>query len=59
MNGLKYRRRHGEISQAEVARAIGVSPSHYAKIERGEVQPKLQQLVMLAKFFEVSIEDLM
>lgn len=59
MKGLRYLRVSSETTQETVAEHIGVTPSHYSKMERGLVQPKMKHLVKLAKFFEVPIEDLM
>ena len=59
MRGLKYQRVTTFMTQAEVAKFLGITVSHYAKIERGEVVPNLPKLVKLAELFKVPIESLL
>ena len=59
MKGLKYQRVTSNMTQAEVATFLGLTTSHYSKIERGEVNPALVKLVKLAQLFKVPIEDLL
>lgn len=58
MRGLRYHRIINDMTQSQVAHYLKIGSSHYAKIERGEVQPKLVHLVKMAKLFECSIDDL-
>ena len=59
MRGLKYLRTSKGLTQQQVATATGLTQSHYAKIERGEVQPKMLVMVKMARLFEVSLETLL
>lgn len=58
MKGLRYQRITHDLTQAVVAHHLKLTPSHYAKMERGEIQPKLKHLVSLAKLFECTIDNL-
>lgn len=58
MKALRYRRLTSDMTQAAVAAYLKLTPSHYAKMERGTIQPKLRHLVQLAKLFECSMDDL-
>jgi transcriptional regulator with XRE-family HTH domain len=44
--GLRDRR---EVSQRRLAREVGVSPAYISRIERGERQPSLQTLEVIAR----------
>ena len=59
MRGLKYLRTSKELTQSQVAVAVGLTQSHYAKLEKGLVQPRTLVLVKLARLFEVSLETLL
>jgi transcriptional regulator with XRE-family HTH domain len=48
------RRRRG-FSQMDIVRKFEVSLSHYQKIERGDLDPRLTTLRKLADAFDVSI----
>ncbi len=45
------------ISQENVAVDLGITPSAYAKIERGETDPNLERLFEIATIFEVPVID--
>lgn len=47
------------LTQEQVAEKLGVSPSVYGDIERGDSDPKLSKLQKLAETFEVSLSDLL
>ena len=55
---LKEIRNISNMTQLEVARAIGVSRSFYANIENGQRSLGMDHLVMLAKLFNVSTDYL-
>ena len=55
---LRYRREAAKKSQAEAAEAIGITQSHYGKIERGALRLALEDAATLARLFECRIEDL-
>jgi len=55
---FKYLRKQKNISQTELADALGISRSKIASYEGRGVEPKLKLLVDIARYFDVSIEDL-
>ena len=55
---LQRMRERRRISRRIMSELCGLSPSMIAKYERGEKQPKLQTLIVLADFFECSIDYL-
>jgi repressor LexA len=57
MNIRYYRQRIG-LTQSEVAKRIGVSPSAYAMYERGEREPNIDTIYRLANIFDTSIDAL-
>ena len=48
-----------ELSQLDMVRKYGFSLSHYQKIERGDLDPRLSTLVKLAKAFRVPLTELL
>lgn len=46
------------LTQEQVAEKIGISPSVYGDIERGENDPKLSKLQKIAKAFEIELSEL-
>jgi len=56
---LKELRKEKEVSQAEVANAIGVSVSAYSNYEQGLREPSYDILKRLCKFFDVSADYLL
>jgi len=59
MNKLKYLRSLNKKSQNEIALAINMSQSNYAKIERAEVALTKYQANILANFYNVSMSYLL
>ena len=55
---LKELRQEKEIGQVELAKAVNVSKGIISLWENGLREPKLSNLVALAKFFDVSIDYL-
>ena len=55
---LKELRLEKGVGQIELAKAIDVSKGIISLWENGLREPKLSNLIALAKFFEVSIDDL-
>ncbi len=55
-NWIQTRRKLAGISQAEVAKILGVSRPTYIKLEKGESKPTEEQKSMLASIFGVSKE---
>lgn len=52
-------RKNARMSQAELARALGVSPSAVGMYEQGRREPAAATLVQLAKVFQVSTDYLL
>lgn len=57
-NRLQKMRERRRISRSVMSELCGLSKSVISKYERGERQPKLETLVILADFFECSIDYL-
>lgn len=47
------------VSDANVSNATGIPRSTFTDWKSGRSNPKLEKLLKIAKFFEVSVEDLM
>ena len=58
--GERYRelRRRRQLSQLDIVKNFDFSLSHYQKIERGELDPRLSTLQKLAGVFDVSLSEL-
>jgi putative transcriptional regulator len=48
---------HGEMKQADLAAAIGVTRQTLIAIEQGKYSPSLEVAFKIARAFEVSLED--
>ena len=59
-NGKKLRelRKEKNMTQKQLDNAIGFNNRTVCQLELGNYQPSLQKVVMIAKFFDVSIDDL-
>jgi transcriptional regulator with XRE-family HTH domain len=57
-NIRQLRKQYG-LLQKQVAEAIGVHPSNYNKIEKGERQLTIEMLVNLSKLFNCSVEEIL
>lgn len=55
---LKYLRNRNDEQQKELAEMVNVTAATICKYENGDVEPNLNTLVMLAKHFRVSLDDL-
>jgi len=47
------------LSQLDIVRRFEFSLSHYQKIERGDLDPRLSTLARLAECFDVSLSELL
>lgn len=56
---IKILREMNQWSQEEMAEKLAMSPSGYAKIERGEVKLYLDKLEKIANVFNVDVADLL
>jgi len=57
-DNLKYLRNEKQLGQVELAKAIGVSKGVISLWENGLREPNMYSLILLAKFFSVSIDEL-
>lgn len=55
---LKICRKNCNVTQKQVAVAIGTSEQNYQRYERGTQQPTLPVLIALADYFDVSLDYL-
>lgn len=57
-NDLKVWRAKRDVTQAELAEAVGVTRQTINSIERGRYDPSLELAFELAEYFDCRIEDL-
>ena len=57
-NELRVCRARRDISQGELAMAVGVSRQTIISIEKGRYDPSLELAFRLARYFGLSIEDI-
>lgn len=57
-NDLTVRRAKVDVTQAELAEAVGVSRQTINAIERGRYDPSLELAFDLAAYFDCRVEDL-
>ena len=55
---LKDLKEDADLTQKQVADLIGVSMNHYGKYERGETDIPLEKAIILAKYYNVSLDYL-
>ena len=55
---LKTLRERKKLLQKEVANAVGVHPSNYSKMEKGERDVSIEVADKLAKFYGISLDEL-
>lgn len=58
MNILKQLREEKNVSQAEVAKQIGITTSYYGMIEGCTRKPSLSVAIKLAKYFKKNVEKI-
>lgn len=58
VTNLKKIRQEQKIYQKDIAIAIGICPRSISNIERGEYNPSLETALLLARYLNVSVEDL-
>ena len=56
---LKELRKAKNVTQVNVAEAIGCVEQYYQKIEYGKIMPRYDKIEKLADFFEVSTDYLL
>lgn len=57
-NVRKYRFLKDEMTQQELAKALGVSRQTIVAIEKGQYSPSLELAFKLSKVFDMTIDDL-
>ena len=57
-NRLKEYRAKNGINQSEMGRLVGVSRQTISQIERGDYSPSVVLAIKIAKYFNVSVEDI-
>ncbi|MBQ4324361.1 MAG: helix-turn-helix transcriptional regulator [Clostridia bacterium] len=55
---LKDLREDADKSQAEIAKIIGTSQSYYAQYENGKRAIPLERMIVLAQYYNVSLDYL-
>ena len=55
MNRIRELRNLMNLSQSELAKVLGCNQTAVGKYERGELEPNIQTLITLSKFFQVSV----
>lgn len=56
---LKYLRKENGLSQPQLAKALNVSNGMISFWENGIYEPTASNIIAIAKFFQVSIDDLL
>ena len=56
---LRALREYYGLSYRQLGAELGYNNSHFAKIESGERMPSYELVVKIAKYFEVSFDELM
>ncbi len=57
-NPVKVYRKHRNLTQAELATAIGINVSHLSQIETGKREASTKIIVALAQALDVAVDDL-
>lgn len=56
---IRTARRSKNISQENIALELGITQSHYSKIENGKVEIKMSTLLQIASILEVDVKELL
>lgn len=56
MNRIKELRQDRDFSQATIAKVIGTTQQQYSKIELGRADINSEKLLLLADFYNVSVD---
>ena len=57
-NDIRERRLERDLSQGELAKAMGVSRQTINSIEKGRYTPSLPLALALARYFETTVEEM-
>lgn len=53
---IRSLREDNDLSQSQVAKVIGTTQQHYSKIETGKADIYGEKLILLARFYKVSVD---
>lgn len=56
---IRHFRKAAQLTQAQTAERLNLSPLHYGRLERGERQASLKQLATISDVLNTSIESLL
>lgn len=57
-DSIRYTREKFKITQEELAEKVGISVSHLSSIEEGRRCPSVENLLKIAKVFEITVSEL-
>ncbi len=55
---LKYQRENNGLSQTQLAKATGISQQKLSYYESGKHSPSIDDCILLANFYEISLDEL-
>lgn len=58
INNVRYHREKQNITQEQLAAAVGVSRQTIIAIEKGNYEPSLGLAINIAKYFKLKVEDI-
>ncbi len=58
LNSIKKFRQEKNITQEQLAEAVGISRQTVVAIEKGNYEPSLGLAIKLSKYFRLSVEEL-
>lgn len=57
-NKLKEYRKKQDLSQAKLAKIVGISETHYQRIEYGTSKPNVEIAILIAQALQTTVEEL-
>ena len=58
INNLKSSRNQSNLSQAKLAKIVGISETHYQRIEYGLSKPNVTTALLIAQALNTTVEEL-
>lgn len=55
---LKEQRRAEKLTQEQLAKKLNISRVNYTRYETGAVRPDYETVILLADFYEISLDEL-
>ncbi|MCH5324180.1 MAG: helix-turn-helix transcriptional regulator [Eubacterium sp.] len=55
-NRIRDLREDRDLTQVQCAKMLYVSKNTYIRYERGEIEPKFDVIIRMAKFYDVSVD---